>query len=237
MIDRPTRDPRVSGIANSPTRPKGIGPWWATRRSRSPSRRKMEESNDSHRRAAFSATASRTGWTSVGELEMMRRISAVAVCCSRASIAERCTSAYDGAGWVFASGCWRGVPHSSQNLAATRFSCWQRGHVMPEPPSGRVGEGSELWAETNRPRPAWSRTLAHSVLDSTLLTERAVWRICRTGSYGPKALDAPSAPTAAGSPTGTNPPVLALLGPRDELGAEAPPVNGEHPSADETGSL
>jgi len=31
------------------------------------------------------------------------------------------------------------------------LSCWHRGHVMPEPPSGRGGEGSEAWAEINRP--------------------------------------------------------------------------------------
>src|SRR5262247_937701 len=29
---------------------------------------------------------------------------------------------------------------------------------MPKPPSSRVGERSEPWAETNRPRLAWSRT-------------------------------------------------------------------------------
>ena len=40
----------------------------------------------SHNRAAFSAMASKTGWTSVGELLMTRRISLVAVCWSRASV-------------------------------------------------------------------------------------------------------------------------------------------------------
>ena len=38
--------------------------------------------------AAFSATASSTGWRSVGELEITRRISLVAVCCSSASVRE-----------------------------------------------------------------------------------------------------------------------------------------------------
>ena len=41
-------------------------------------------------RAALAATASITGWTSVGELEITRRISPVAVCCSRASSARGC---------------------------------------------------------------------------------------------------------------------------------------------------
>ena len=36
----------------------------------------------SHSRAAFSATASNTGWISVGELAMTPKISLVAVCCS-----------------------------------------------------------------------------------------------------------------------------------------------------------
>ena len=35
------------------------------------------------------AIVSSTGWTSVGELEMTRRISPVAVCCSRASVSSR----------------------------------------------------------------------------------------------------------------------------------------------------
>src|SRR5262244_2307657 len=88
---------------------------------------------------------------SEGELEMIRRISPVAVCCSRASVRERCTSAYDGAGWALPPSCRRAVPHSRQNLWLVGLSCWHRGHVMPEPPSGRGGEGSEAWAEINRP--------------------------------------------------------------------------------------
>ena len=39
-----------------------------------------------HSRGARFAIVSNTGWTSVGELEITRRISAVAVCCSRASV-------------------------------------------------------------------------------------------------------------------------------------------------------
>ena len=38
---------------------------------------------------ALSAMVSKTGWTSVGELEMTRRISPVAVCCSRVSVRSR----------------------------------------------------------------------------------------------------------------------------------------------------
>ena len=42
-----------------------------------------------HSRAALRAMVSKTGWTSVGELEMTRRISPVAVCCSRVSVRSR----------------------------------------------------------------------------------------------------------------------------------------------------
>src|SRR5262249_39981801 len=54
-----------------------------------------------------------------------------------------------------------GAPHSRQNLACEGLSCWHRGHVMPGPPSGRVGGRSEQWAETNRSRLVWSRTRSH----------------------------------------------------------------------------
>jgi hypothetical protein len=49
-------------------------------------------------RAAFAATAANTGWTSAGELAMTRRISAVAACCSRASLRALVSSEYDDAG-------------------------------------------------------------------------------------------------------------------------------------------
>jgi hypothetical protein len=58
-------------------------------RSWSPSTWKIVASKASHRRAALLNTAANTGWTSVGELEMTRRISAVAVCCSSDSVSAR----------------------------------------------------------------------------------------------------------------------------------------------------
>ena len=64
----------------------GVGPWAATSRSDSPSRRKIAALAAPQNRAALSATTSMTGWRSVGELEMTRRISAVAVCCSSDSV-------------------------------------------------------------------------------------------------------------------------------------------------------
>jgi hypothetical protein len=50
---------------------------------------KMETSEASHRRAALSTMVSSTGWMSVGEREMMPRISPVAVCCASASVSSR----------------------------------------------------------------------------------------------------------------------------------------------------
>src|SRR6266446_7951555 len=46
-----------------------------------------------HSRVALLAITSRTGCTSVGDPAMTRRISAVAVCCSRASASRFCASA------------------------------------------------------------------------------------------------------------------------------------------------
>ena len=51
--------------------------------------RKITASVPSHSRAAFSASTFITGWRSVGELAITRRISPVAVCCSRASVRSR----------------------------------------------------------------------------------------------------------------------------------------------------
>ena len=42
-----------------------------------------------HTTRALRGMVSSTGWRSVGELEMTRRISAVAVCCSSASVSSR----------------------------------------------------------------------------------------------------------------------------------------------------
>src|SRR5215469_14987159 len=72
---------------------------------------------------------------------MTRRISAVAVCCSRASVATRCKSAYDGAGGASSWGRWRGVPHSPQSFIVGRLSCWHRGHVIQDLPLAGATEG------------------------------------------------------------------------------------------------
>src|SRR5215831_10865258 len=108
---------------------------------------------------------------------MTRRISAVALCCSVPSINARRSSAYGTPRGPLSLVLLSGTPHARQNLACDGLSCWHRGHVMPEPPSGRGGERSERWAETNRPRLAWSRTSGHARKPAGMLFARkALWQ-------------------------------------------------------------
>src|SRR2546426_6713932 len=58
----------------------------ATRWSNPSSNRVTALNAASHNRAALATMASNTGWASAGELEITRRISLVAVCCSSASV-------------------------------------------------------------------------------------------------------------------------------------------------------
>src|SRR5262249_36057251 len=109
-------------------------------------------------REALPAIASSTGRRSGGDLEMTRRISAVAVCCSCASVSARCSSACGAPDGPLSLVLPSGTPHARQNLACEGLSCLHPGHVMPEPPSGRCDRRSEPWAETNRPGLVWSRT-------------------------------------------------------------------------------
>src|SRR5262245_1851524 len=95
---------------------------------------------------ALSAIASKTGCTSVVEREMIRRISAVAVCCSAASVRawlrrsiSRPSSAYDLRPVAAPS---TGDPHFRQKFASGGFSCWHRGHFIGYSP--RAGRGSGL---------------------------------------------------------------------------------------------
>ena len=57
----------------------------ASRMTSPPSTGRIDASSAPHSRAALSAIASSTGWTSVGELAMTPKISLVAVCCSNDS--------------------------------------------------------------------------------------------------------------------------------------------------------
>ena len=83
---RPATESRVADMVSPMLVTTGSVPYRATSRRTFPSSRKMSESMPPQTRAAFSATTSRTGCRSVGELAMIRRISPVAVCCSRDSV-------------------------------------------------------------------------------------------------------------------------------------------------------
>src|SRR5712692_4178529 len=79
-----------AGYAVSASRCHSGGRLWVARMwINSPSDRATEEKYPSHSRTALRAMTSNTGWTSVGELLITRRISAVAVCCSRDSVRSR----------------------------------------------------------------------------------------------------------------------------------------------------
>jgi len=64
--------------------------WWATGVTRWPSNRNAIPNAASQSRVALCTIASKTGCTSVGELEITLRISLVAVCCSSASVTFPC---------------------------------------------------------------------------------------------------------------------------------------------------
>ena len=78
--------------------------------------RRITASDASHNRAAVLATASSTGWMSVGELLMTRRMSAVAVCCSSAS-ARRFSSSR-----VPAASCFGALRASGRFVSALTFA-------------------------------------------------------------------------------------------------------------------
>ena len=84
MTARPATEPRVSGMA-SPASSVFVTPCAAAQRSRSPSTRTMVAWLAPHNASARSATACSTGWTSVGDDDVTRRISLIAVCWSSAS--------------------------------------------------------------------------------------------------------------------------------------------------------
>src|SRR5215831_11130815 len=89
-----------------------------------------------------------TGWISLRELEITRRIALVVACWSRASVKKCWRSAYEGADWVVPARCWRGVPQSPQNFWCGRFWRSHRRHCIPPSKSGsRAGEKSQLSIE------------------------------------------------------------------------------------------
>jgi hypothetical protein len=80
--------------------PPGCKLWWAATCIWSPSYRNTIPPRPPQSMTAWRAMASNTGWTSAGDREMTPRISAVAVCCSRASASSARSVAFSAASWA-----------------------------------------------------------------------------------------------------------------------------------------
>src|SRR5262249_14871467 len=88
---RPTKKPDLRGNVLG----AGIGPWWATMARKSPATLWIAASKATQKRAALAAIDANASPRSIGELEITLRISAVAVCCSRASASSRLNASTD----------------------------------------------------------------------------------------------------------------------------------------------
>ena len=86
LLREPEDDAGVNGFSATHLANSGLRPRVAALRRCSPSYSCSPPVGASHNRIALSIIASNTGWVSVGELLMTFRISAVAVCCSSASV-------------------------------------------------------------------------------------------------------------------------------------------------------
>ena len=145
---RPLTKPRLTGMGISDRH-------WAAQRSMPRHRAQVlpfqKPDRDIRRpadRAAFSTTASRTGWRSVGELEITRRISAVAVCCSSASFVSLnrrtfsiAITAWSAKVWSSAM-CWSGSGSASRRptpITPSVRSPWSIG-TRPGSGSRRPGQ-------------------------------------------------------------------------------------------------
>jgi hypothetical protein len=108
ITTRPPRMSRLTGTRSPIASDRRSGPCSATTRRWSPSTREIIESVAPHTRAAFSAMVFRTGCRSVGELAMTRKISAVAVCCSKVSVRSRlrCSSSLNRRTFSMAMSAW-----------------------------------------------------------------------------------------------------------------------------------
>ena len=152
---RPLTVPRSTG-SPTPTRSltwaSGSGPKAACSRRTSPSIRQMRQLSAPQSLAARSVTASSTGWRSAGAPAITRSTSAVAVCCSRASVCRRSRS----------SACCR-RPAFSCRAAASSASRWAEGgasaprrrtRVAPRRTPALSASGPSLTTPPPRPSPS-----------------------------------------------------------------------------------
>ena len=131
---RPVGQRLVMGIL---TQSMGIGPWCALTTSDSPSRRRIDASWASHRRAADCATVLSTPCRSAGERLMMRRISAVAACCSRKSASSRAPSSSERAGTPLVRRLMKSQ-NSMRPPVSREPAAQARSYHNPKPPSHSV---------------------------------------------------------------------------------------------------
>ena len=148
--------------------------------------RKMLASVAPHSLAAFSATASRTGWRSVGELEMTRRISLVAVCCSRASVrsAFRACSSASSRAFSMAMTAWSAKVSSRATCRSVKSSgSFRRSAITPTAEDPRI-RGTERTARTPRLR-AISTLSGNS---ATSAERSATWTVTPSSNARPDAV-------------------------------------------------
>ena len=95
-------------------------------------------SRRSQSRAALSTSVSSTGWRSVGEAAMTRRTSAVAVCCSSASLRSRlrCSSSWNSRAFSMAMTAW------SANVSSSAICCSVNGRTSIRTSADRRRSGS-----------------------------------------------------------------------------------------------
>ena len=154
---QPTTESRSIGSATASGSPEGIDPYFATRRCMPSSTRKICASSALHSRAAFSATAWSTGSISVGELEMARRISAVAVCCSSASVSSRlrASSAWNSRAFSTAMTAWLAKAASRSICSGVNArTSWRQIEMTP---TGTPSRSSGTQTPSARPAASPSR--------------------------------------------------------------------------------
>src|SRR5689334_14804206 len=109
--------------------------------------------------------ASKTGWVSVRDIEIARKISDIAVCCARTSFRALVSCAYESDGGPVRVGVLTGAAHSTQKFACGGFSCWHWGHFMPPPE--RAGSRAGLTVAWGARRRQWPSHVAPSFLYRT----------------------------------------------------------------------
>ncbi len=152
----------------------------------------------SHRRLALSATVSSTGWISVGERLITRRISAVAVCCSSDSVRSAflaCSSPMSRA-FSIAIMAWSANVWASESSAGVKPPAWVR-EIPIRPPTAPA---PSIGTTTSARKP---RMLACSRIrgsqDGSVSTSMMCWtrRVSTVRPWGVSSLGGRGVPSSA----------------------------------------